>query len=78
MWKRSVKEDIEKICNNVSFFEMTRIMALVAQLNASEHKHHGPMKADLKKIVNHLIERVEGSSSKLRTPVFIREMMFSL
>ena len=43
-----LKADIETICRHVSFFEMTRIMALVAQLNSCEHKNHGAIKANLK------------------------------
>ena len=72
-----LKADIEKVCNNVSFFEMTRIMALMMQLKSSEHRH-GPMKAELKRMVKKLIDRIEGQAGKLQTPMSCRELFFNL
>ena len=60
-----LKADIEKICNNVSFFEMTRIMTLIVQLN-SEEKRHGPMKAKLKRMIQQLIDKIEQDAGDLR------------
>ena len=72
-----LKADIEKVCNNVSFLEMTRIMALMVQLQSSE-KRHGPMKAELKKIVKRLIDRIEAQAGTLQTPISCRELFFNL
>ena len=72
-----LKADIEKICNNVSFLEMTRIMALMVQLN-SEEKRHGAMKVNLKKIIQQLIDRVEKDAGQLNTPMSCRELFFNL
>jgi len=72
-----LKADIDKICNNVSLFEMTRIMGLMVQLN-SEEKRRGPMKADLKKMVQRLIDSVEQKAGRLQTPMSCRELFFNL
>lgn len=72
-----LKADIEKICNSVSFFEMTRIMALMVQLNSKE-KRHGPMKANLKRMIQQLIDRIERDSGELQTPMTCRELFFNL
>jgi len=72
-----LKADIEKICNNVSFLEITRIMPLIFQLK-SVTKRHGPMKANLKKMVKQLIDRIERDAGPLQTPVSCREMLFNL
>jgi len=72
-----LKADIDKICNNVSLFEMTRIMGLIVQLN-SEEKRHGPMKAELKKMIQRLIDKVEGNAGKLQTPMSCRDLFFNL
>jgi len=71
-----LKADIEKICNNVSFFDMTRIMALMVQLNVE--KRHGAMKADLKRTIQQLIDKVERDAGKLQTPMSCRELFFNL
>jgi len=75
--EKILKADIEKICNNVSFLEMTRIMALMIQLN-SEEKRHGAMKVNLKKIIQQLVDRVEKDAGKLQTPMSCRELFFNL
>ena len=72
-----LKADIEKICNNVSLFEMTRIMRLILQLNAKANRH-GIMKADLKRIIQQLIDKVERNAGKLQTPMTCRELFFNL
>ncbi len=72
-----LKADIEKICNNVSFLEMTRILSLIIQLN-SEEKRHGVMKANLKRMIQQLIDRVEKDAGKLQTPMSCRELFFNL
>lgn len=72
-----LKDDIEKICSHVSFFELTRILALAAQLKADEKKQ-GQMKAELKGIVQPLLERVESNSGKLKIPESLRTMIFNL
>ena len=75
--ERILKADIETICNNVSFLEMTRIMVLMVQLKSAENRH-GPMKAELKRIVQGLITRIEGQAGKLQTPMSCRELFFNL
>ena len=75
--EKILQADIEKICNNVSFLEMTRIMALIVQLN-SEEKRHGAMKANLKKMIQQLIDRVEQKAGGLQTPMSCRELFFNL
>ena len=72
-----LKADIEKICNNVSFFEMTRVMALMVQLK-SEVKRQGAMKPQLKAMVQKLIDRIERDAGKLQTPMSCREILFNL
>jgi len=72
-----LKADIEKICNNVTFLEMTRIMTLAVQLNAGE-KRQRAMKADLKRIIQQLIDKVEAKAGVLQTPLSCRELFFNL
>ena len=72
-----LKADIEKICNTLTLFEMTRVMGLMVQLN-SEEKRRGPMKADLKKMVQRLIDSVEQKAGRLQTPMSCRELFFNL
>ena len=72
-----LKADVEKICNNVSFLEMTRMMALMSQLNSKDRKQV-VMKAELKKMIQDLIDRIEHDAGKLQTPLSCRELFFNL
>jgi hypothetical protein len=72
-----LRADIEKICNNLSFLEMTRVMALMVQLK-SEVKRQGAMKPQLKAMVQKLIDRIERDAGKLQTPMSCREILFNL
>ncbi|MBF0521944.1 MAG: hypothetical protein HQL24_02690 [Candidatus Omnitrophica bacterium] len=71
-----LKEDIQKICNEVSFSEMTRILALIAKLKLGREEES--LKAEMKKIAKNLITRIERGSGKLQTPASCREMLFNL
>ena len=72
-----LKADIEKICANVSMFEISRIMGLLMQLNHADKRKSG-MKADLKKIIRQLIDRIEKDAGKLQTPESCRDLFFNL
>ncbi|MBF0531986.1 MAG: hypothetical protein HQL23_02695 [Candidatus Omnitrophica bacterium] len=72
-----LKDDIAKICDKISFFEMTKVMALAAQVDlrlADQEKQ----KSEIKKIAHDVIERIERESGKLRVPQACLEMLFNL
>lgn len=70
-----LKEDIQRICGQVTIQEIGGLMGLVVQLKTNKEKAR-EIKADIKKIAGHLIDRVERGSGKLLTPVSCREILF--
>ena len=72
-----LKADIEKICNNVSFLEMTRFIALISQLNSSNKNIEG-VKKELKKMAQRIIDRTQLNSGKLGMPPVCQEILFNL
>jgi len=72
-----LKEDINKICAVMTFSEMTRIIALAAQLN-SGRQDNPPVKEEMKEIARKVVERVERELGGLKTPASCRTLLFKL
>lgn len=72
-----LKEDIDKICSVMSFFEITKIISLVTQIKVG-HQDRDRLKEEIKQIARKLMERVEKERGSLRIPLSCRDVLFEL
>ena len=75
--EKCLDEDIQKICENISFMEITRFLTLAMQLKSQEGKKER-IKEDLKKIARDVMDRVKRNSGGLQIPESCREILFKL
>lgn len=71
-------DDIQRVCEAMSFFDITRAMALAAQLGMATPGKFDAIKQELKKIAEKAAERAESSGGKLNMPDCCREFLFEL
>lgn len=71
-------EDIRRICEAMNFFEITRAVALAAQLGMAPPGKKESIKQELKKIAEKAAERAESRGAKLHIPDCCREFLFQL
>ena len=73
-----LREEIEKICTAATWGEISRAGLLVSRLQKASPQERGPVKADLGRIIEGLVTRVESESGKLRIPEACRRMLLEL
>ncbi len=73
-----LEDDIRRICEAMNFFEITRAVALAAQLGMASSNKLESIKQELKKIAEKAAERAESKDGKLKIPDCCRELLFEL
>ena len=73
-----LEDDIRRICEAMSFFDITHALALAAQLKMASGEKLKSVKEDLKKIAEKAAERAETKAGKLKIPDCCREFLFQL
>jgi len=76
--KNTLKEDINRICEAVSFTEATRILSLATLLKMENGEKKEVIKSEIKKIAEAVVARVERESGKLKTPEPCRRLLLNL
>ncbi|MBF0571454.1 MAG: hypothetical protein HQL12_06230 [Candidatus Omnitrophica bacterium] len=72
-----MKEDINRICDAMTFSETVRIMSLGTQIKLGSGKTN-QIKEDLKNMAKAIEVRVESRYGKLRIPPSCRDLLFNL
>jgi hypothetical protein len=70
--------DVERICKALSFFEATRALALITQLDNAKPEKVKSIKQELKKIAEAVALRAEAKGKKLTIPDCCRDALFEL
>jgi hypothetical protein len=72
-----LKEDIDQICQAVTFAEALKIMSLgaAAKMGSGDTER---IKADIKKMAKVIEERIEKKDGRLRIPPSCRDLLFNL
>ena len=73
-----LREDIDRICEAMSFGEMTKILSLAVKLKTPSQEGREIIKSDIKKIAEEIIARVESRSGKLKIPEPCRHLLLDL
>ena len=76
--KNTIKEDISRICEAISFTETTRILSLVTLLKMEDGEKKEEIKSEIKKIAEAVVARVERESGKLKIPEPCRHLLLNL
>lgn len=71
-----LENDIKLLCEKISFFELTRILALMAQLKVNS-KDNQVAKKKLKDIARDIMCRIEKQSAGFKTPASCRDLLFN-
>lgn len=71
-------DDIRRICEALSFFEITRASFLAARIPMVKSGERGPLKEELKAIAEKAAAKAEAKGGKLRVPDCCRELLFDL
>lgn len=72
-----LRQDIDKICAAITFFEISAIMSLTMKLK-SGRADNSRAKEDLREIALRLAERVEKKSGRLNIPSACRDLLINL
>ncbi len=75
---KALKEDINRICQEISFIEMTRLISLYARLQMEAGQKREAAKEDLKKIALETEERIERESGAFNIPKQCRSILLDL
>jgi len=73
-----LNDDIRRISAAVSFLEMTRAVALAAQLKSNNPAQIESAKQELKKIAQSAAAKAEAKGGKLNIPDSCRDFLFQL
>ena len=73
-----LNEDIPRICEAISFLEMTRALALAAQLKSPDRGQIESAKQEIKKIAQAAASKAEAKGGKLIIPDCCRDVLFAL
>ncbi|MEE8424116.1 MAG: hypothetical protein V3S49_06200 [Thermodesulfobacteriota bacterium] len=73
-----LKEDISRICETISFIEITKILSLSTRLQAVSQAEEDEIKRKIKKMSQVVVARVEAKSGKLMIPESCRHMLLNL
>lgn len=72
-----LKDNIDKFCHEMSYFEMAKITTIAAGLN-SGLRDKEQAKEEMKSIAKDIIKRVEQKTGNLNIPSDIRDLIFNL
>jgi hypothetical protein len=75
---KALKEDINRICENVSFVETTKLISLYTRIYIEHGKKRETIKRDLKKIAEDAVKRIENESGRLNIPKQCRSLLLNL
>ena len=73
-----LKEDINRICEELSLGEAMKIIKISSTMQFSSDSARDNTKDDIKKISLKVVKRVESSGKKLNFPVECRNLLLSL
>jgi hypothetical protein len=73
-----LKEDIERICEEVSILETGKILKLSSKLMWSGEAKKEEYKEDIKSIASKVLKRVEKKGGKLNLPEQCRDLLMNL
>lgn len=73
-----LKQDVERICEALSLFDISRALTLVAQFGVSSPDKRELLKRELKKIAEVSVEKAEAKGVKFDAPVHLRQLLFEL
>ena len=73
-----LKDDLTRICKEVSWGEIGKILSIGAFMNMAEGEKRSAMKSDIKKVAQDIVARVERKSGKLRTPDKFRKLLLNI
>jgi hypothetical protein len=73
-----LKEDIQRISDEVSILEAVKILKLSAQLRWSDKADSDRYREDIKSMASKVLKRVEKKGGKLNLPEQCRELLISL
>lgn len=73
-----IGEDIERICRAASLTEVTNVLYLATQLQASSQEKKGPIKSRIKEIAGNLADRIEKESGSFKLPKSCRYLLLNL
>jgi len=73
-----LREDINKLCEEISMLEITRTFSLYTQLRTARKEEKERVKKELKDIAQNVIERAEKKSVRFKTPERYRDLILSL
>ena len=76
--KTILKEDINRICDEVSIIEAGKLLSLSAKLMASNQEHSQKNKQQIKEISSSVVDRVEKKAGKLNLPKECRNLLINL
>jgi hypothetical protein len=73
-----LKDDVQRVCEALSFMEITRAVALVSRLGGADPKKQESVKRELKMIAEKAAAKAEARGGKLRIPDSCRAFLFAL
>ena len=71
-------DDIRRICEALSFFEITRASFLAARIATARASELESMKNELKAIAEKAVAKTEAKNGNLKIPDCCRELLFKL
>ena len=73
-----LKNDIELICENVSFSETAKIISLSASINVASEDKQQIIKEEMKEFAEKLVAKIEQKNGKLKIPDHCRHLLLNL
>lgn len=73
-----LKEDIERICDEMSVLEAGKIFKLATKLMSSDSKNKDMDRKEIKSMASKVLKRVEKKGGKLNLPQQCRDLLMNL
>jgi hypothetical protein len=73
-----LKEDIERICNEMSILEAGKIFKLATKLMSSDSTNKDMDRKEIKSMASKVLKRVEKKGGKLNLPQQCRDLLMNL
>lgn len=73
-----LKEDIDRICNEISIAEIMRFLGLAARLKNAPAEEKAQIKNEIKKVSEDAVARIEKKSGRLKIPDECRFLLLNL
>jgi len=73
-----IREDVAKICATVSVVETTKIFSLYARLQAAPAEKKEPLKGELRKLAQDVVNKAGDRFGKFKIPESCRQLLWTL